>query len=140
MQKVFSEGNKNQEAACLKNKEEPVKKIIFYTTLVLILTTTGCSLLKKPMDKRTGFSTELTMLESYINDENWEKATESLSKCMMKWKKVKPWMQLEIDHDVINDIEAKFIELSAYSETEDKADALANTRVIISTWKDIGGK
>lgn len=117
-----------------------MKKIIFYTTLVLILTTTGCSLLKKPMDKRTGFSTELTMLESYINDENWEKATESLSKCMMKWKKVKPWMQLEIDHDVINDIEAKFIELSAYSETEDKADALANTRVIISTWKDIGGK
>lgn len=117
-----------------------MKKQILILMLLLTLLMTGCTLFKKPLDKRTGFSAELDALDGLIAAESWEEAGESLTLCMEKWHKVKPWMQLELDHDVINEIEEKLNELSAYLETEEKPDALANIRAVRNIWGDIGSK
>ncbi len=107
---------------------------------LLFLLITGCTLFKKPLDKKTGFSAELNALDGLIAAESWDEAGESLILCMDKWKIVKPWMQLELDHDVVNEIEEKLNELSAYLETEEKPDALAIVRTVRHIWGDIGSK
>lgn len=117
-----------------------MKKTMLYILPVILLLTTGCTLFKGAMDKKTGFSTELITLEGCLTDEQWQQAGESYSRCVSKWKSVKPWMQLEIDHDIVNDVDIRLAELSAYVETGDKPGALANIRVIIQTWENIGSK
>ena len=117
-----------------------MKKKFFTLILFLYLLMTGCTLFKKPLDKKTGFSAELNALDSHVAADSWEEAEGSLILCLEKWKKVKPWMQLELDHDVINDIETRLTELTAYLETEEKPAALSNIRAIRNTWEDIGSK
>ncbi|NLN66303.1 MAG: DUF4363 family protein [Clostridiaceae bacterium] len=107
---------------------------------IILLTFSCCTLFRNPLDKRTGFSEELADLEGYICDENWEESGKSVLLSMEKWEKVKPWIQMEIDHDVINDLEVKLTELSAFIETRDKSASLANIRVIINMWANIGSK
>ncbi len=113
-------------------------RLIIITLVILI--TSGCTMFKGALDKRTGFSSELANIEKYISDDNWEDAEKSMAQCMQKWEKIKPWLQLELDHDVVNEIEARMTELTAYLETEEKPTALANARVIINYWADIGSK
>lgn len=117
-----------------------MKKRGLMLIVLLLLITTGCTLFKKPLDKRTGFSTELNSLEGFIAGESWENAEESLVLCLEKWHKVKPWLQLELDHDVVNEIESKLIELTAFVETREKPSALANTRTVQDLWEDAGSK
>ncbi len=117
-----------------------MKKQILILIPLLLLFVTGCTLFKKPLDRKTGFSAELDALDGLIAAENWEEAGESLTSCKQKWYIVKPWMQLELDHDVINEIELKLYELSAYLETEEKPDALSNVRAVRNIWGDIGSK
>jgi hypothetical protein len=117
-----------------------MKKHILIAIALLLLLTTGCTLFKKPLDKKTGFSSELDSLEGLITTDSWEEAGDSLLLCLEKWKKVKPWMQLELDHDVINEIEIRLTELTAYMETEEKPAALSNVRAVKNIWEDIGSK
>ncbi len=116
-----------------------IKQILILIPLLMLLVT-GCTLFKKPLDRKTGFSAELDALDEHIAVENWEEAGKSLTSCMEKWRIVKPWMQLELDHDVINEIEVRLNELSAYLETEEKPDALSNVRAVRNIWGDIGSK
>lgn len=117
-----------------------MRKQTLILILLMFLIITGCTLLKKPLDKKTGFSAELDALDGLIAAENWEEAGESLTVCMEKWNKIKPWMQLELDHDVVNEIEVRLNELSAYLETEEKPDALSNIRAVRNIWGDIGSR
>jgi hypothetical protein len=118
-----------------------LKRIIPLVIMMFILmSTTGCTVFKRTLDKKTNFSEELEAVNRYIAENSWDKAGESMANCMEKWYKIKPWMQLELDHDVINEIEARLVEMSAYLETEEKSSALAGIRVIINYWKDIGSK
>ncbi len=117
-----------------------MRKKILYVIILVLLAGSGCTMFKSLLDKKMDFSSELAAVESFINDDNWENAEESLTQCMEKWVKIKPWMQLELDHDVINEIEKKLTELSAYLETKEKSSALANIRVVINYWEDIGSK
>lgn len=117
-----------------------MKKQFLILIPLLFLLITGCTLFKKPLDKKTGFSAELDALDGLIAAEKWQEAGNSLLLCMEKWNKVKPWMQLELDHDVINEIEIRLNELSAYLETEEKPDALSNIRAVRNIWGDIGSK
>lgn len=116
------------------------KTVNLFIILILIINISGCTLFKKPVDNKIGFSQSLPMVEEAIVEENYESADESLIQSMEKWKKVKPFMQVEIDHDVINEIESELVALSAYIETKDKSSALACIRVVINLWSDIGSK
>jgi len=117
-----------------------LKKLLFMLSLFFIISSSGCSLFKSIADKKTGFSEEMTFLEKYIDAEKWDDAADALSRCTKKWKKIKPWMQLEIDHDVVNEIDKRFTEVTAYMETKEKPMSLAGVRVIINIWSDIGSK
>lgn len=117
-----------------------MKKHILFAMSILLLMSSGCTMFKGALDKRTGFSTELVAVKDFICEEDWEKAGESMTLCMQKWNRVKPWMQLELDHDVINEMETRLVELSAYLETEEKPAALADIYVIINYWDNAGSK
>lgn len=117
-----------------------MKRAVLSVIPLLLFVISGCTLFKGPADKRTGFSESLSALEKAIAEENYDIAMESLRITAEKWEKVKPFMQIEVDHDIVNDIETELTALSAYIETENKSQSLASIRIIINMWSDIGSK
>lgn len=117
-----------------------MKKLItvFFVILILINCLCSCNFVKKPLDNRIGFSKYLKETEGYIRGEEWEKAQMGLDTAAEKWKKVKPILQVDIDHDYINDIENNFILLKAYIETKEKPDSLSLILLIQQDWETIG--
>lgn len=113
---------------------------VLLTVLLVLVLMTGCTVFKGILDRKYGFAQELEDVNKYIMEDSWDKAGESLADCNRMWRKIKPWMQLEIDHDIINEIEEKLTELTAYLETMEKPAALAGIRFIINSWEDIGSK
>lgn len=116
-----------------------LKKILYMALIIGILTNTcSCGLLQKPIDKRTGFSNQLKQTENSIRGEDWEKAKASLEDAEKTWKKVKPLLQIDIDHDYVNSIEEDFVKLDGYIETKEKANSLATILLVEDTWENIG--
>ena len=110
---------------------------IFVLIVTVLITICSCTLLVKPLDKNTHFSEQLSQLESDIRNENWGQADESLEAAKKAWKSLKPWLQVDIDHDYVHEIEENLAKIEAYIETEEKADALAHILLIKETWEDI---
>lgn len=109
--------------------------IILIVTVLTI--TSACTLLTKPIDKSIHFSEQLSKLEGAIRNENWEQADSNLEAAKKAWKRLKPWIQIDIDHDYVHEIEENLAKLEAYVDTEEQADALANMLLIKETWEDI---
>lgn len=107
-------------------------------TLALIINLCSCGIINKPVDKKTGFSDFLKQTEMNIRKENWTDAKSSISEAEKVWKKVKPILQIDIDHDYINNIEEDFIKLNAYIDTKEKPNSLATIMLIKDTWENIG--
>ena len=118
------------------------KRLELWTiTLFLIGTvvfTCSCSLLAKPLDNRTGFSHYLSQVETSIRNENWSTAEVNLAESKKAWKKIKPLMQVDIDHDYVKEIEDGFEQLDAYLYTKNKSNALSSILLVQSTWRNIG--
>ena len=116
-----------------------IKRIIFFLLITALLTNIcSCALLKEPIDKRTGFSDHLKQTEDYVRNQEWKNAKASLEDSIKVWKKLKPILQVDIDHDYIDRIEDDFIKLSGYIDTNDKSDSLATILLIQDTWDNIG--
>jgi hypothetical protein len=116
-----------------------IKKIILTMLLIgMVVVTCSCSLLTKPLDRHTGFSEHLTQVENNIRKEDWSQAKTSLEESKESWKRLKPLMQLDIDHDYIKDIEDGFIKLDGFLETKDKSNSLVSILLIEGTWENIG--
>jgi len=112
----------------------------FFITFLLINTalfSSSCALLTKTLDNSTGFSNHLNQLEINIRNEDWSNAKVSLETSKQTWKKLKPLIQIDIDHDYIKNIEDDFVELDAYLDTKDKSDSLASILLLQSTWQNI---
>ena len=77
--------------------------------IVLVIQLCGCAPLRRPIDSRFGFSAGLKVTETNIRNEDWDRALSSLDDSLATWKRIKPYLQLDIDHDYINDIEAGFV-------------------------------
>ena len=115
-----------------------IKNTAFFTLIATILAVLcSCTLLVKPLDRNMHFSEQLLELESSIRNENWEQADENLQMANKAWKRLKPWIQVDIDHDYVHEIENNLAELEAYIDTEEQPDALANILLIKETWDDI---
>ena len=116
-----------------------IKKILNIILIVgILLNVCSCGLLQKPINKRTGFSDHLKQTENSIRDEDWEKAKVNLDNSKKAWKKAKPLLQIDIDHDYVNSIEDDFVKLGGYIETKEKANSLATILLVEDTWKNIG--
>lgn len=109
--------------------------IIFLSGTLVI--SSSCTLLTKSLDTRTGFSTHLALVEQNIRDENWHQAKTSLEDSKKAWKKLKPLMQVDVDHDYIKDIEEGFVKLDGYLDTKDKSNSLVSILLLKSTWENI---
>lgn len=117
-----------------------MKKAIFFFTMIctLFLLPCSCGVLRRPLDNQVGLSQYLRETESSIRREDWTNAMESIKKAQKAWEKIKPLMQIDIDHDYVNDIETRFVSLKGYIETKNSSEALANVLIIQETWKSIG--
>ncbi|KUO73106.1 MAG: hypothetical protein APF77_20790 [Clostridia bacterium BRH_c25] len=115
-----------------------VKKSAVFTILAAVLIVLcSCTLLVKPLDKNMNFSEQLLQLESAIRSEKWEQADKNLEAAEKAWKRLKPWLQIDIDHDYVHEIEENLAKLKAYIDTEEQPDALANILLIQETWEDM---
>jgi len=113
-----------------------ITEIIFIINIAIL--TCSCSLLSKPLGRSTGFSEHLKQLEENIRSEEWEKAETSLEDSVKAWKKLKPLIQIDIDHDYVNDIEKGLVMLEGYIETKQKPDSLSTVLLIKNIWQNIG--
>jgi hypothetical protein len=96
-----------------------------------------CAPLKRPLDARSGFSAHLKEAEANIRNENWDMALDSLADSAAAWKRIKPYLQLDIDHDYVNEIEASFVLLRGYLETGEKPHSLALILLVQDIWENI---
>ena len=115
-----------------------IKKLLASVLLVgILLNLCSCTLLRKPIDNKSGFSAHLKQTEAYIRDADWDKAKASLAESKKVWKKIKPLLQVDIDHDYVNDIEKDFTRLEGYVDSKEKPDSLATILLIQDIWKNI---
>ncbi len=111
---------------------------LLYALIVLSVLLCCCAPLRRPIDIRSGFSAHLRATEEGIRSQDWDRAIESLEASVAAWKGIKPYLQLDIDHDYINDIEASFVLLGGYLESGEKAHSLELILLIQDTWENIG--
>lgn len=115
-----------------------IKRIILVIILSgVLLISCSCTLLTKPLDSSTGFSKHLAQVEDSIRNEDWKQAQISLDDSEKAWKKLKPLMQVDIDHDYVKEIEDGFIKLDGYLDTKDKSNSLVAIMLLESTWENI---
>ncbi len=116
-----------------------IKKVVYLLLVsVFLINFSACSLMQKPIDKRTGFFDYLKQTESNIRNEEWDKARDNLENSEKAWKKVKPLFQIDIDHDYVNSLEENLIKLEGYIETKEKGESLATILLVKDTWENIG--
>lgn len=116
-----------------------MKKVLTILFAILFLiSSSSCSLLKKPLDNKTGLSNSLKLLETNIRDELWDNAFINLEESQKNWKKLKPFLQIDMDHDYINNIEDYFTQLKGYIETKEKPLSLSTVLLLKETWDNIG--
>ena len=115
-------------------------KIFLVAILIsgILINTCSCALLQKTMDRRTGFSDQLKLTENFIRNEEWNKAKSSLDDSKKTWKKLKPLLQIDIDHDYVNSIEEDFVKLDGFIDTKAKAYSLSTILLVEDTWNNIG--
>ncbi len=113
------------------------KVALFILIAAFLIALCSCTLLVKPLDKNMHFSEQLVKLENAIRSENWEQAEESLEVANKAWKRLKPLLQIDIDHDYVHEIEENLAKIEAFIDTEEQPDALAHILLIQETWEDI---
>lgn len=115
-----------------------LKRIIVAVVLMSnLIVLSSCTILTKHLDSRTGFSNHLAQTEQSIRNEDWQQAKRSLEDSKKAWKKLKPIMQVDIDHDYIKDVEDNFTKLGGYLDTQDISDSLSTILLIEDTWENI---
>lgn len=114
-----------------------MKKPFIFLILIGCLTLSSCAWFRQPLDKWSHFSDHLIKTEYLIRSEKWRDAAGSLQKAETAWKRIKPFLQVDVDHDYVNDIEADFIRLRGNIQTKEKSDSLENIMLIQDNWKNI---
>ena len=105
--------------------------------LAVVTILCSCTFMMKPLDKNIGFSAQLNQLEDDIRSESWAQAEEELEEAKEAWVKIKPWIQIDIDHDYVHELEENLTRLEGYIATEVKSEALATMLMIHETWDDM---
>lgn len=108
--------------------------IVLIGSLILLC---SCTLLTKQLDDRTGFSMHLAQVENRIRQEEWQQAKTGLEDAKNIWEKLKPIMQVDIDHDYVKEIEDGFVKLGGYIDAQDKSQSLASILLLEDTWKNV---
>lgn len=112
----------------------------FLLPVVLVgcmLFASSCALFRQPLDRMSGFSVYLQQVEKGVRKEDWTGAAAGLNKAVKAWLQVKPFLQVDIDHDYVNNIEADFIRLRGNIETQEKTNSLGLILLIQDNWRNI---
>lgn len=114
-----------------------IKIVTTFLFIGIILNLCSCTFFKNPIDKKTGFSNNLSQMENYIRSEDWSHAKTSLEDTKKSWQKLKPLLQVDIDHDYVFNIENDLSKLAGYIDTKEKPDSLSTILLIKDIWEDI---
>lgn len=111
--------------------------VLVTLTAAVLAVLCSCTLMVGPLDRNAGFSARLEQLEDDIRNESWVQAKAELKQVNEAWKKIKPWIQIDIDHDYVHELEENLAKLEGYIGTEEKAESLATMLLVYETWEDI---
>lgn len=98
----------------------------------------ACSWFRGSLDRQTGFYKHLKQVEASIRQEDWSEAKKSYIEARKAWSKVKPFLQIDIDHDYVNDLQSNFVLLKGNLEAQNQANSLALILLIQDTWDSMG--
>ncbi|MDS1029232.1 DUF4363 family protein [Bacillota bacterium LX-D] len=117
-----------------------MKKILslFLTLALAVIMVISVVVVKEYNNLKNDFSQEVKETENLIRSANWSSALDSLNTTQATWKKLRPLMQINIDHDYVNDIENNFTLLQGYLETKEQSSSLATILLIQEFWRSIG--
>lgn len=117
-----------------------MKKKILYFSLILCCISLVCScvLMRRSLDQMSGLSSYLKKTESHIRNEEWHDAAVSLHHSIKAWYRIKPYLQIDINHNYVKDIETDFIRLRGNIQTRQKPDATVLILVLEDNWREIG--
>jgi hypothetical protein len=110
----------------------------FYLILCCITLVYSCALLRQTLDKMSGISRYLKQTEAHIRNEEWQNAAASLRKSIKAWYRIKPYFQIDINHNYVKDIENDFIRLRGTIQTRQKPDSTVLILVLEDNWREIG--
>lgn len=113
------------------------KRYILIIVCILVLTLSSCAVFKRPLENRSHFSELLSQTERHIRGNNWAQAQSSLKQSEKAWYSIKPVLQIDIDHDYVNEVEDQFTQLRGYLAVKDKSNALASILSIQNLWNSI---
>ncbi len=114
------------------------KSLIIILLIFITITGSSCGVLRKPLDKSVLLSKHMYDTLEHIREEDWQQSLESLTTVEKAWKRIKPVLQIDIDHDYINEMEDRISVLKAYIEVQDKSNALATIFSMRNIWESIG--
>src|SRR5690625_5884499 len=116
-----------------------IRKLIPIIILALFIAvmTTGAAL-KKPMSDNDDVLHLIEKTETEILNQEWDTASEHLSKAQKAWKKVAMRIQFSAERDEINTLGKTFDRTSGFIKAEDKAGAMAELAEARSIWKELG--
>jgi hypothetical protein len=124
----------NRPAARFRFIKALITAMLLISTLIPL---SACTLLTKPLDNRTGFSKNLEQVETHIRNGDWQQAKISLKASKNSWRDLKPFIQVDVDHDYVKDMEDGFTKLDGYIDTRDQSNSLVSVLLIESTWENI---
>ena len=102
-----------------------IRCILQFMIIILCILTCSCALIRKPLDDRSDFSENLIVTENHIRKADWNNAITSLKRVEESWHSIKPILQIDIDHDYINDIENNITKLKGVLQSQEKPDSLS---------------
>lgn len=111
--------------------------VLVMLIIAVIAVLCSCTFMVGPLDRKAGFSARLEQLEDNIRNERWIQAEVELKHVNETWRKIKPWIQIDIDHDYVHELEENLAKLEGYIDTEEKAESLGTILMLNETWEDI---
>jgi len=113
-------------------------RILIPICLFFSLVLTSCSWWQKPLDRTSGFSALLRKTATAIQAADWASALASWEQTQAAWRRIKPYLQIGIDHDYINGLEDHLTLLKGHLIAGEQGDALVLILLIENTWETMG--
>lgn len=117
-----------------------MKPLIIIALLSALIIAGGCLSLYTLDSESKRLDDNLSKLESDIERQNWEDASEKLENFHKKWDRISSFWSMLIDHYEIDSIELALSQLASYVKTRDKSEALSQMSSLRALIKHIPAK
>lgn len=117
-----------------------MKPLIIIISLTILIVAGGAITLYTLNSEAQKLDSDLSVLEEFIKNQNWNTASEKLEEFHSKWDKASSYWSILIDHYEIDNIELLLSQLASYVKNENKNDAMSSVSSLKTLIKHIPAK